>query len=71
VKKRDLMRTIGRAARDANLEWGLIRQGAEHELWSLDGERVTVPRHREIDEFTARSILKALELKLGKHWWRQ
>ena len=71
VRRRDLIRVIERAARKANFEWELVRQGADHELWSLDGERVTVPRHREINEVTARGILKALETKLGQDWWRK
>jgi hypothetical protein len=62
---------IARAARKADVEWELVRQGAEHELWSFDGERVTVPRHREINEVTTRGILRALEAKLGKDWWRR
>jgi mRNA interferase HicA len=35
----------------------LVRQGANHELWSLGGQRLTIPRHREINERTARGII--------------
>jgi hypothetical protein len=71
VKRRELLRAVARAAREAGLEWELLRQGADHEIWSLDGHRVTVPRHREINELTARGILRALEAQLGEDWWRR
>jgi hypothetical protein len=47
----------------------LVRQGSRHELWALDGEPVTKPRHQEMNELTARGILKRLESKLGEDWW--
>ena len=71
MKRVELLRRIARAARGRDMAWELEREGASHELWSLDGELVTIPRHREIDERTARGILRALELKLGKDWWRR
>lgn len=71
MKRADLLRKISRSARKAGFEWAIVREGSQHELWALDGERVTVPRHREIDEDTARSILKTLEIKLGRDWWRR
>ena len=71
MKRVELIRLIGRAASEAELDWSLVREGSGHELWELDGERVSVPRHREINEDTARGILKALEVKLGTGWWRR
>jgi len=40
-------------------------------VFTLDGQRVIVPRHTEINEVTAREILKSLEDKLGKDWWKK
>ncbi len=39
-----------------------LREGAEHTVYSYGGARVIVPRHKEINERTAQSILKAVGL---------
>lgn len=69
MKRRDLIRIIGVAARKRDLEWVLVREGAEHEVWALDRRLITIPRHREINERTARGIMKAFEEELGARWW--
>ena len=40
----------------------LVRNGKRHDVYrqSVTGAETTVPRHNEIKEFTARSILKTL-----------
>jgi mRNA interferase HicA len=53
VKKADLDHQLRR------LGWSLLRQGGRHEVWSDGLRQVTVPRHREINENTARAILRA------------
>ncbi|MCZ7532243.1 MAG: type II toxin-antitoxin system HicA family toxin [Acidimicrobiia bacterium] len=58
MKRRDLVREIRVLADDANLEFGMVRQGAKHELWMLGTRRLVIPRHREINEYTARGIIK-------------
>lgn len=70
MKRVDLIRRIGVAARDASLSWSLVRQGSAHEVWDLGGRQVTIPRHREINEITARAIMRALEAELGERWWQ-
>jgi len=30
-----------------------------------------VPRHSDINEFTAEAIMKELEEELGKGWWKK
>lgn len=70
MNRRDLVGTIARAAKEAGLRWQLLRDTGAHEIWSLDGQRLSIPRHREINEVTAREIMKDLEDKLGKDWWR-
>ncbi len=43
--------------------WYLKRQGANHEIWT-DGKKSTpVPRHTELDEDTAKGILKDAGIK--------
>jgi hypothetical protein len=37
----------------------LARQGARDEVWTNGKVTEAVPRHREIDEHTARSIIRA------------
>jgi hypothetical protein len=71
VKRVDLLRMIAVAARDRAMRWELIRQGAAHEIWSIDGREFSVPRHREIRERTARAILRALEEEFGQRWWER
>lgn len=57
MKKRELMKRLRAVAADAGLELEFVRQGANHELWSLGGQRLTIPRHREINERTAHGII--------------
>ncbi|CAN5908865.1 hypothetical protein BH23ACT10_BH23ACT10_22550 [soil metagenome] len=44
---------------DVDLEF--LREGANHEVWSLGGQRITIPRHREINERTAQGIIKTAQ----------
>ncbi len=41
-----------------------VREGGEHPIWenAANGRRTSVPRHREIVEFTARRICRQLEV---------
>lgn len=38
-----------------------VREGANHEVWAIAGERLVIPRHREINEYTARAIIRRAE----------
>ncbi|HEY7376343.1 MAG TPA: type II toxin-antitoxin system HicA family toxin [Polyangia bacterium] len=38
--------------------WWLARQGSRHEVWTNGKVTEAVPRHKEIDEHTARSIVR-------------
>jgi hypothetical protein len=71
VKRDELIRGIRRAARDADKDWCLLREGGEHEVWGCGRTTVQIPRHREIAERTAVRILQALEAELGEDWWRR
>ena len=70
MKRTALIRTIREGAQAAGLDVELARNDGDHEGWVIDGLGFSVPRHRELNELTARSILKRLEPKLGKEWWR-
>ena len=51
MKRRDLEKKL------RELGWYLLRQG-KHEIWTNGELTEPVPRHNEIDEYTARSILR-------------
>jgi mRNA interferase HicA len=56
MKRRDLLRHLRQHG------WQLVREGAEHSMWEnlATNRRASVPRHREIPEFTAARICKHL-----------
>jgi mRNA interferase HicA len=70
VKRTTLIKKIQEAARAADVEWTMERQGKQHEIWRCGATKVSVPRHREINELTAHGICKDLDDELGKDWWR-
>lgn len=55
VKKRVLDRYLLRYG------WRLVRQGGNHEMWTNGEHLVPVPCHKEINEFTARGIMKKVK----------
>lgn len=40
------------------LGWTLERHGRKHDIWTNGMYEVVVPRHRDINEYTAKAILK-------------
>lgn len=53
-----------------DLAWEKIREGGRHEIWQCGSTRISIPRHREINERTAEGICKDLEEEMGARWWR-
>lgn len=49
----------------------LRREGSRHTIFAVGTFEFPVPRHSEINEYTAQAILKDLEQELGKDWWRR
>ena len=43
------------------LEWYPSRHGRRHDIWTDGKQELTVPRHREVNEYTAKAILKEAE----------
>ncbi len=66
MKRTELVRSLRQDAKAADAVFEMIREGANHEVWSFAGSRLTIPRHREINEFTARAILKDARDALGE-----
>jgi hypothetical protein len=70
MKRRDLIKRIGTAAKAADLTWDILREGANHTVYVLDQLRIPIPRHNEINEITALGIMKDCADKLGEDWWK-
>ena len=58
MKRRDLERSL------RDLGWSLTRSGSRHDIWGKGESELAVPRHNEINEYTAKAILR--EAKGGK-----
>ena len=52
MKLRDLKNAL------KELGFSLLREGGNHEVWSNSVKTIAVPRHSEINEITAKSIIK-------------
>jgi hypothetical protein len=70
MKRRDLLRRIGREAGRQRIGWTVAREGANHTVYRLGNTRIPIPRHAEIGERLARAILAETEAELGRSWWR-
>lgn len=58
MKNGVLLQKLRKIAKDKGLTLTLLRHGANHDLYELGAVRLVVPRHPEINEITAHSILK-------------
>jgi mRNA interferase HicA len=65
-----LLSKISAAAARAGLEFVLVREGSNHSIFQCGGQRVVIPRHRDINELAARAIMRDLDDQLGKDWWK-
>ena len=65
MKKRELVKRISKVAKAHNVSAAIVRQG-KHEIWECEGFTFPVPRHAEIAERTAQTILDKLEAHLTK-----
>ncbi|KWV32585.1 type II toxin-antitoxin system HicA family toxin [Micromonospora rifamycinica] len=63
MKRADLIMKIGKAAANAGIGFDLIREGSHHSIYRYGSQHVVIPRHREINELTARGILRDLGLR--------
>ena len=58
-KRTEVMRQIRSLAKQHGHRAEVVRQGS-HEIWECAGMRFPIPRHREIAEGTARTIISRL-----------
>jgi hypothetical protein len=70
VKRVDLVKKIGAAAAVTGKEFTLVREGGHHSIFRCGGQNIVIPRHREINEHTARDIMRDLDDQLGEDWWK-
>ena len=42
-----------------SLGWAIARRGGRHDIWARGDDEIAVPRHWEINEYTARAILRS------------
>ena len=47
-----------------------VRDTGVHTIFRVVNTQFSVPRYTEINELTARGILKHLERQFGESWWR-
>lgn len=57
MKRKDLEKILKRNG------WYLIRNGGNHDVYTNGSETEVIPRHREINEILAKSIIKKHNLK--------
>ncbi len=57
MKKKDLIKLLEKNG------WYLKRNGADHDIYTNGKECETIPRHNEIKEILAKSIIKRRGLK--------
>lgn len=48
----------------------MAREGGSHSIFRCGPQNVVIPRHREINEITARAIMPDLDEVLGRDWWK-
>jgi len=57
MKRRDLIKKLEQNG------WWKIREGANHDIYTNGTQSEPIPRHTEINEFLAKSIIKRQGLK--------
>lgn len=70
MNRREVIKKIEKAAKAAKKPWVLDRNGANHDVYTLDGQMIPIARHNEFSNIAAQGIWKECEEILGKGWWR-
>ena len=71
MRRRELLKRIRDAAKARELDLSEVREGSNHTIFAVGGFEFPVPRHNEINEYTAQAIMKDLSDQLGEDWWRR
>lgn len=62
MKRRELIKRINKIAKQQHLD-AIYTEGGSHTHIRIGDKQTTIPRHNEINELTARGIIKYLEGK--------
>ena len=66
-----ILARIEREAKKQGAVWVLLREGANHTIYTLNGVIVPIARHpRDFGPRYTETIYKECEQVLGKGWWR-
>jgi len=65
MKKRELIRQLREIARSGGLDFFFVG-GTKHEKWILGQLTLVIPRHNDLKEMTAQSILKSAVTEAAK-----
>ncbi|MGH8794597.1 MAG: type II toxin-antitoxin system HicA family toxin [Stackebrandtia sp.] len=57
MKLEKLVRGLRDIAKSKDAELEFVRRGGNHDLYRINAQLLVVPRHREINERTAKSII--------------
>lgn len=60
MKQRDLKKALKKAG------WTFLREGGNHEVWTNGKDVQAVPRHREVNENTAKGIIRMAQANPGE-----
>ncbi len=58
MKRAELLRNLRTVAKAHAVELALVREGGAHSVYRCGPVQFTIPRHTEINENTARGILR-------------
>lgn len=60
MKRRDLMKRLSQIAKSEGVDMD-VREGGSHTVVRIGERQTTVPRHAEINEITAKAILRQMK----------
>ena len=60
------MSRVRSLAKAGGVDLRFVRQGGNHEIWALGGERLVIPRHRDLNERTAEGIIAEARRIVGQ-----
>jgi hypothetical protein len=58
MRKRELLKRLRHMARASGTDLQFLREGGNHEIWVLGGQRLVIRRHSDINERTVQAILE-------------
>lgn len=65
MRRSDLLRQLEQVAADADGTFAFHREGGNHEIWKANGKSIPIPRHREVNDYTAQKIISQVQDALG------